>query len=298
MKIVMYADQHFRSDKPEARLDDYQNTQDKLIDWLDTEFKDHIHICAGDVVHRARERKDQIGFALYLASKLHPFYGVAGNHDLLYHSMDLIDKTTLGVLERAGVYKPLSHENPLVLKDDSYLETVYVHGFHYGEEIQHAPKLRSGVRIAVYHGMVTQTEEPFLKGITAPQLLKEFPEYDIILTGDNHKQFIVVDGDRAVINPGSLKRDNADQADHVPRVFVFDPTNKTMTAVDVPTDDDVLDRTHLEIVEQRNERLEHLTEKFTEARSITLDFHENVINYLAENDVDDDVELTVLEWLG
>lgn len=48
-----------------------------------------------------------------------------------------------------------------------------------------------------------------------------FNGYRLILTGDNHQQFLVnIDhGDNWVVNPGSLMRMSADQADFEPAVY-------------------------------------------------------------------------------
>lgn len=297
MKFALYSDLHYRSTVPEARLDDYLSNQDKLITWLSEEFKDYIHIVGGDVTHYPRERSEPLTFAIELAKKVPVMYGVWGNHDLLYHSMELRHKTTLGALETIGKFKSLSEE-PTVFAETADFGPVYVYGYHYGDEIKHITRPRKGTTIAVYHGMVLQGPDPFVSGHQAVDLLSEYPEYDIILTGDNHKQFVVTDGERVLINPGSLKRDNADQVDHRPMVFTFDAETNIMDRIPVPVDDDILDRAHLDAVVQRNERLEKLADRFKEAKEITLDFYDNVLSYLKENDVEDGAELRVLEWIS
>jgi predicted phosphodiesterase len=302
MKFVLYADAHFRSTVPEARLDDYLANQDKTMKWLKEEFYDYTHIVAGDIVHLARERSEPLTFAYELSLKLPHMVGVWGNHDLLYHNRELTHKTTLGMLERMGIFTALPDDGtPVVFAEEDTFGPVRIFGFHYGQEME-KPKLpkgkRNGTNIAVYHGMVLQEEDPHINGVTANELLENFPEYDIILTGDNHKQFVVVNDNRILINPGSLKRDNADQVDHNPMVFTYDSETNKVDRVPVPIEDDIIDREHLDVKIQRDERLEKLADKFQEARGITLDFYDNVVLYLKDNDVSDTTELRVLEWIS
>jgi len=296
MKFMFYADAHLRSTVPEARLDDYLANQDALLLWMKETFSDYVHLSAGDTVHLARERAEPITFATEMCKKIPPFYGIWGNHDLLYHNYDLRNKTTLGILSMVGVFNEII--DPVVFAEDDSFGPVTVYGYHYGQEIQHVNKGRKGINIALFHAMVMQEPHPHIEGYLAEDLLKEFPEYDIIITGDNHKQFVVSYDGRVLINPGSLKRDNADQVDHVPRIFTYDAETNEVGSVAVPTDNDIIDREHLDVVEQRDSRLEALSEKFKEARNITLDFYDNVIMYLRENDVSDGAELRVLEWIS
>src|SRR5690606_28843328 len=161
------------------------------------------------------DKQDTIGFIYYLLEILPEFYGVVGNHDLLYHSMDALNRTTMGILIKTGKYKLLS-DQPLVV------DNTYIYGYHFGQEIKHVPKRKTGTNIAIYHGMVMNEPNDFYDGLIAGDILREFPEYDMIVTGDNHKQFITILDDRVLINPGSLKRDNADQVDHTPFIFTYE----------------------------------------------------------------------------
>lgn len=298
MKFVMYGDMHLRSTVPEARLDDYLANQDAVLKWLRETFSDHIHLCSGDVFHLARERSEPLTFAYEMARKLPEMHGVWGNHDLLYHSPEMKHKTTLGIMELINKFHSLPSGEPLVFAEDDAFGPVRVYGFHYGEEITHNKNYRKGTSIAIYHGMVLDEENAHVKGLMGRDILNEFPEYDIILTGDNHKQFVIADDSRVLINPGSLKRDNADQVDHVPFVFTYDSETNKVDKFSVPIENDILDREHIEIKEQRDERLEKLSERFQEAKDITLDFYDNVMSYLESNEVRDETKLRVLEWIS
>ena len=289
----MGADFHFRTKVPEARLDDYIENQDKLINWLKNYEKDHLILTAGDLVDQPRERSDALGFANYLIKSLPKIYGVLGNHDLLFHSLEAvnIDKTTMGNLINCGKFVPIT---------EMEVENVKIFGYHYGQEIQHVRKKthQDKVQIAVYHGMVMEESNPFFDGHIALDLLKEFPEYDIILTGDNHQGFIVEYESRVLINPGSLKRDTAAQIEHVPCVYSFDTNTLKLERIKVPTDNDIISREHLEIEKERDQRIEQLSSKFKEVEGATLEFDKNVYDFLNVNKVRDSVDGYIMKWLS
>lgn len=300
MKILMGADFHFRSSPPEARLDDYLESQQALMDWLrDTSKGYDLFLNSGDIVDSARERKDPLGWANYLAKNIPIMTGVLGNHDLLYHTTDTLDSTTMGTLINFGKYN--------VLKELHFLDQAVglsIYGFSYGEEIKNCPKKPEGVaprkdhvNICVYHGMVMEEPNPFFGGLIAKDMLAEFSNYDIILTGDNHKTFIVENEGRVLINPGSLKRDNASQLEHKPVLFTFDTDLKIMDKIEVPIENDILSREHLTIEKERDERIEALGEKFKEVQNITLEYDKNLEEFFQINNTQEDIQCHIYKWM-
>ena len=297
MKLAFFADEHFRSTVPVARTDEYLENQHKLILWLGELSKTHTIITSGDTVHHARERAKPLDFANYLIKYLPHRYGVLGNHDLLYHNRELLDSTTMGNLINAGKFTVIPPEGV------SLEENLFLYGYSYGDEIKHlkplnplmAKKLQT--HIAVYHGYVSMEENPMIDGKVAKDILKEFPEYDIILTGDNHQGFIVIDDGRVLINPGSIKKDNADQMEHTPTYYTYDTVSRKIDYFAIPDFGTVLVRDYLEKEEIRNKRLDALGEKFEQVKEITLDFEENLNMFCEHNNVNPDVHARVLEWM-
>ena len=98
---LIVGDTHFTGKNPIARLDDLVELQfdkwDEIISIANTYDCSIIH--TGDIFNVsiiANSILTRIGSAL---EKLkHTLYFVWGNHDLLYHSLDLWDRTSLGVL--------------------------------------------------------------------------------------------------------------------------------------------------------------------------------------------------------
>lgn len=296
MKFAFTADEHFRSTVPVARKDDYLKNQDDIIKWLNELSKKYTMFSCGDTVHHARERAKPLDFANYLLKELPHRYGILGNHDLLYHTTDTLDSTTMGLLIQAGKYTVLDYNSPIEF------DKVKFYGFSYGQEIKHIPRWNRNptsnfTRIALYHGYVTQEPNEFIEGKVAIDLLKSFPEYDIIFSGDNHQGFMVELEGRVLINIGSLKRDNADQMEHIPYVYTYDSQTKKVDRIEVPIDKGILTKDHIEKEQERNERLENLSEKFKEVRDVTLDFNQNLLNFFKMNKINEDVQSRIMEWV-
>lgn len=151
-----------------------------------------------------------------------PVYSVFGNHDLRYHSSN-INNTPLKVLDAAGVVRILK-DMPLIYPQDR----VFIYGASWFEDIPIPnPKLQ-GTNILVLHKMIVDSKiwEGQVDHTYGKILLKKY-NYDLIVSGDNHKHFIMHSGigssigKKLLINCGSLLRTRIDQEDHRPCVYVY-----------------------------------------------------------------------------
>lgn len=101
MLVLVVGDTHLTGKNPIGRIDDIVDAQyDKLIQIVELSNKfDAPIIHTGDIFNVSvisNRILTRIGIIL---SKLNnPLYFVWGNHDLLYHSLELWDRTSLGVL--------------------------------------------------------------------------------------------------------------------------------------------------------------------------------------------------------
>lgn len=281
--FILCGDLHLREDQPVCRLDEYWEAQARKIAWLaDLQRKHGCPILdSGDLFHKWKPSP----FLLQWAIKNLPDHiiSVPGNHDLPAHNLDLYDKCGLGVLEAAK--KVEVHREPYLLN-----RIVDVTPFAWGEEL-HDNLPNHFPQVAVCHLMtyVGRTPFPGCKDPGAPSLLRKLSGYDLILTGHNHRPFVIEDEGRVLVNPGSLMRATADQADHEPRVYLayIDQRKNRITVepVFVPIEKDVVSRDHLDSVEARDERISAFVTRLTEEFEVSLSFRGNLENFFATHRV-------------
>lgn len=293
MKYILTADNHFQYNQPICRTDNFIETQIKKIQWLSDLKAKHnaIILNAGDILHKPRVEKQEL-FSLLL-NNLPEMYGVAGNHDLMYHNLSNLMDSSIGVLISAGVYKFINYRNPLVIEDDK------IYGFSYGEIIENPINI-SNNNIAIWHNMVFEKENnfKFTDGYNAIDVLKENPSYKLILTGDNHKTFTCDYENRYLVNPGSLTRDDAAQIDHRPCVFIYDSTKHQLEKIYVPIENNVISTKHLDIKKEKNQRLEAFVESVNSNYEIGFSFQKNLENYLSSNKVSLKIKNIIYECTG
>ena len=111
--------------------------------------------------------------------------------------------------------------------------------------------------------------------------VKKFPQYDLILTGDNHKPFVVEHEGRILVNPGSMMRTTADQIDHKPRVYLWD--GERVEPVYLPIAKDVISREHIDIGKDRDHRIGAYVDRLNTRYEIGLDFKKNMVDHFKAN---------------
>jgi len=289
---ILTADWHIRATVPVCRTDDFITAMWEKIDFiLDLTVQYRIPILiAGDVglksqwpnwleeefIGKVKAKKDEAGI-----------YAIPGQHDLPDHNLDLWRASAIGVLHEAGAVMFLGVDGQkFVHLDEPGLCSIFP--FPYGGEIFHIEKgdYKSPL-IAIAHTLVTErVPESFLAehgACSAMSLLKKFPEYDLILTGDNHKPFVIESEGRLLVNPGSLMRTTADQADHKPRVYLWYHEDNRVEPVYLPIEEGVIDRTHIDLQAAKDERIEAYVSRLSEEVEIGLSFEGNLESYFKSN---------------
>jgi len=117
-------------------------------------------------------------------------------------------------------------------------------------------------------------------------LLEKFPEYSLILSGDNHLPFVCEKDGRFLINPGSMMRNTIAQRNHKPRVCLWYAEEKRVEPVFLPIKENVFDLQYIEQHEHdknKEERFESLITRVKEDVEIELSFENNIQNYLNKN---------------
>lgn len=285
MRFIYGSDWHIRHTNPKCRTDNYANTIIKKLNWLSYLQKQERNIpivSGGDLFDKdVYKSPSDVVQTLKLVSRYLPdMVGSIGNHSLLHRSYEYLEKSTISVLIASG---KLHHIQGHIDLD----KHTRLHGFDYGTGgIKHSEDLIDGCNIAIMHEYVSKKPNSLFGKYVGKDLLKEFPEYQIILTGDNHTTFIEEYGGRFLINPGSFLRMDADQVKHKPCVFIVDTENMSFEKRFVPIEDGVISREHLQIQKDRQDRIESFVESFEEEYEISDSFNKNIENYLNENRAD------------
>ena len=291
---ILTADWHLRDNVPICRGDEFEPAQ-----WAKVNFVKHLqktHYCpvihAGDLFNHWRPSPYLLGKAIeHLPDE---FYTIYGNHDLPQHNFEERSKSGIHVLERAGQLSVLGKsveyfEFPVGARKMSVIE-----GVHWG----YTPVGIEGDfhrKILVYHIMTYQGKKPW-PGITDPRaggILRKYPEYDLILTGHNHKAFVETCQSRLLVNPGSLTRQDADQIDFQPRVYLYYADTNTCEPCFLPCKSNAVNRSHIDRSSERDDRIDAFISKLGGNYDAGLDFGANLERFFKTNNIDKEVEQKV-----
>lgn len=282
---IFCADLHIRPDIPICRTDDFFSAMNKKTDFIIDLSREHNCpvLMAGDISKRPLNNGWPTWLLEWFINKLSPVVNrpglntnwicIPGQHDLPGHRLDLFEKSGMGVLTAAGVIQTIFE--PIVIND-----TFGLFPFPYGQEIK-SHKSTGNPNIAMAHMMVLENKKlwPDQKAPKANALLKKFPCYDLILTGDNHSAFVIEHEGRLLVNPGSMMRTSVDQIDHKPRIYLWFSESNTVEAVYLPIEQNVIDKTHIEVAKDREIRNEAFVSRINNDVEIELSYEKNLENY-------------------
>jgi len=268
---ILTSDWHLREDTPTCFIGDWNQEQWKAVEQVRALQAEHdcpvIH--AGDLFDNWKPSPGLISQALYFLPE--QFYTIYGQHDLPQHSWELRSKSGLHTLEVADKIK--------VLKE-----------CHWGQSPKKGslffPNREVDRTILVWHYM-TYLKSPYpgaSKGM-AEGLLRKYPQFDLIVTGDNHQSFTIEYEGRLLVNPGNLTRQEADQIDFKPRVYLWDADTNTVEPVYLNVMDDVISREHLIVRDKRNARIDAFISKFDSDWEIGTSFEDNLELFKSTNQV-------------
>ena len=291
---ILTADLHLRDDQPICRTDNFFETQARKLNWL-YRLQEKLNcpiFDAGDLFHKGRPSHFLMQWAIDARMPVE-FFTIPGNHDLPSHNIELLESSGLGVLDAARAVCVLTREYTFEKSG------IFIHAFPWGEKP--APMKEPGKEkhtIAICHIMTYQGEKPWpgCSDPSAEELLEQMQGYDLVLTGHNHKTFVVEKDGRLLVNPGSFTRQTSDQTDHQPRVFLwYGGTN--IEQVFIPIEEGVITREHINKVEDREERMSAFVEKLTGEMEIGLSFEQNLEEFFSKNKVRKPVKDMVWEAL-
>jgi DNA repair exonuclease SbcCD nuclease subunit len=280
--LILTADWHLREDTPVCWIGDFQMEQWASVAFVRILQKTYncpvVH--PGDLFHHWKPSP----WLLSMALKLLPdqFYTIYGQHDLPQHNLDLQDKTGIFTLERAGKIKVLEE-------------------CHYGQEPNKGslffPNLNPDRLMLAWHHLTYITPPfPGATGGNARSILMKYPQFDLIVTGDNHQSFSTGSNiANILVNPGSLTRQTADQIDFQPRVALWYAEDNKIVWINIPIAKDVISREHIEKVEQRDARIDAFVSSFKEDYEVGLSFEQNLEEFFNKNNVRDSVKQIIYE---
>ena len=278
MRLLITGDWHLDEKKPRNRTDTFvQDQQDKIKYILDTEC--FAILQPGDFCNTS---KLSDGFKTFWINQLQEkpplIITIPGQHDMRYHTSD-IRNTPMGVLNASGVIT-VATEKPMSV------DNVSIYGAGWEGEI---PEIldTSHVNILLIHKTVSDVALWPGHQFTTPKWLLKNTEFDIIVCGDNHKSLLCKEGDRFVVNCGSIMRSNIDQGDHKPIVYIYDTESRKLLPFLIPVKPfkEIMNVEEAEREKEKNAELDDFIEGLSETNIDGLDFKKNLLNYIKENEI-------------
>lgn len=267
---ILTADWHLREDTPLCFTGDFQAEQWRAVDFvrdLQRQYDCPV-LNAGDLYDFWKPSPWLITMTLnHLPDQ---FLSIYGQHDLPSHQLDLVHKCGMNTLEAAG---------RLTIINDG----------HWGTTPKNAGVMLPNVerKILVWHIMNYRGKLPWpdCPSPLSGALLRKYPDVDLLITGDNHQAFVEEHEGRLLVNPGSLTRQDADQIDFKPRVYLWYAADNTVEPVYIPIEQGVISREHLDVKTQRDARLEAFVAQLSTDWKITMDFEHNIEVFMQTNQV-------------
>lgn len=271
---------------PRCRIDDFFGAMDrKWTEILDTGKKNDCPIIiAGDLGRRPLNRGWPTWLLEWFIRKSLNFgveiHLTPGQHDLPGHNIERWPESGIGVLHQAGALNV--HAKEITQFDD-----IRIHWFPYGSGLDEDEVGMTTINIAVAHMMVIKGK-PLWPGQEAPKavgLLKKYPMYDLILTGDNHQQFVAKHEGRILVNPGSMMRTTADQVEHTPAVYLWYRDKNVVKPHYLRIEEDVIDRSHIDDDKEANEMMRSYVDTLKSNYDAGLSYEDNMEEHLKLNRV-------------
>lgn len=264
-KYLVTSDWHLRNDRPVARIDeDWIDAQRKMIKFIvDTANDENASIVIGGDLFNTAIVPVRISnlFLSEIRRSTKIVYVMGGNHSLVYHQENLLDDSSVGLLQYIGGnvrYLP-SEEN----REDGRFE--------------HSAILDD--RCIIIHTLCFEDEDqiPYGSNAThAKKLLDKYKDYSYLFLGDNHTSFVCTCKGGTVINPGTPIVQNASLIDYAPCVYIVDTVNDALKKIYVPSDATSITSDHLAKKQERDERINAFIETVKKGEKITLSFEDNL----------------------
>lgn len=299
---ILTADWHIRADIPECRTDDFLQTQEDKVKFIVHLSKEHNCpiLIAGDIGNKHQWPNWLLRWFAYMVKDIN-IIAIPGQHDLPNHRLDQLDKSAQGVLSitdvidlRSNVFISKEKDFELVSYPYSYPIVNYKKYFPEWDYIEKRTSI-----IAMTHQMIIENKPlwPGQEDPKASSILRKFPEYVLILSGDNHNPFTVEYKGRILVNPGSLMRTTAEQINHKPRIYLWYASTNKVKPVYLPIKKGVVSRDHIDQNEERDKRRKVYIKRMKTNYEIGFSYEGNLESHIKKNDVEKEVEDRIWEMI-
>lgn len=285
-KFIVTADWHIRNTVPRCRLEteeEFVCFQLNLIHEICKEvikFNADALIIAGDLFDRGNPGINIINAVSTIFQKYPiPVYACAGNHDLPYHSWDLVNDSGYGLL--------------LI---DKIINKIVLFGVSINNyECQNY----QNQEIVICHHLCFKDKKsmpPNKKAMTAQELLNLYPSAQWIFCGDNHQGFHYEKNGRHIIVPGSIYIEATDQINYEPCIWIVDIEKETVESIKLQNPVEMISTEHVEIEKERNERMDAFAKIIqSKKEKIGLSFKYKLQKKLQNENISDAVKNIIIE---
>lgn len=293
-KLCLVGDLHLRAQRPRGRIDDYVAAQEtKFGQVLEMALGlDAPVLQSGDFFDSIDVPWNIVERYIRLIKEYHvKVYCVRGQHDLRYHSRDIVN-TPLAVMEASGAVQVVGSEG-IALNDE-----VTLFGCDWGEK--EIPEPRGGNDILLIHRMIIKDRKlwPGQGDYMVARSFLSKHRFALVVSGDNHESFIEEFDGRKLVNCGSLMRSSVDQVRHRPTIYLYDLAKGGLSVpiyIRIDPSEEVFNLDGLQQIKEQNEDLENFVKELGEKKDLGLSFLDNL--RIALETVEKDVRSIVEEAL-
>lgn len=280
--LILTSDWHLRSTIPICRKDDFLKEQERKVDFILRQSL--VYNCpiliAGDIGDKPQWENWVLKKYIEKFKKhSQKIYVLPGQHDLPNHRLDKLDESGLGVLIASKAATLLLREPVYILGID-----IGIYPVQFKNKIFKVKSNEDEQHIVIIHQLVSQSKlwEGQRNFTFAKSLLKKFPCYKLIVSGDNHQSFVEEYEGRLLVNPGSIMRTSISQKDFKPAIYLWYVETNTIKKIFIPIEQDGFKPTS-EVIEMINIEGNKFIQTLKKNYDILVSFENNMRNYLNRN---------------
>lgn len=299
MKILCLPDLHLTNNRPENRIDDYEETLKKKFSFiLQTAEKENCELILqpGDFFDSPSVSYD---FLCWIINEIKsssdiPIITTVGQHDLRYRNYE---NTALRALSYACYEKlTVSKSN-----DEGFQfvrKKIKVYASPFNSKI---PEITDSnfFNILITHRMIIQ--EKIWEGQTDAEpsnLFLRNNKFNLIISGDNHQSFYQSYKGRYLFNCGSLMRSTIAQINHKPFIVLFDtdkPENFKTIYIPIAAPKRVFNIQKVSDKKELNASLDSFCKGLSTTKEMGLVIDDNLKMYYEENKIEPEIIQTIEE---